>query len=315
MSFRLPIRRIYKRTHSSAFTLVELLVVIAIIGILIGMLLPAVQMVREAARRTSCSNNVRQISLATMNYESSHQEFPAGWELSLPAVPGDPAVINGLLTEILPFLEQTNLEETYDYEKGFLHPDNQETVNIPVPIFQCPSVPSRKPVPLDGIFGAQVGLTAQPTDYFGIRDVHDSSYTRRKGLFTEIWLGDGQNKRYANITDGTSNTIAFVEKAGLPDLYANGRFVGELVYFYSAWAGPSGIQVYSVVGDSDPYSPFPSGPDFLNARNNHTPYSFHTSGLNIGLCDGSVHFLRETVEFDIWWNLVQPDDGEVVEEY
>ncbi|MEM9944276.1 MAG: DUF1559 domain-containing protein, partial [Planctomycetota bacterium] len=274
------------RSRRRGFTLVELLVVIAIIGILVGMLLPAVQMVREAARRSSCSNNMRQISLATLNYETSLQKFPPGWEIDASSVAGDPLVINGLLTVILPYLEQSNLEEIYDYDKGYLHPDNQDVVNQAVPIFQCPSTPSH-PATSIGFASTVSNLTAQPTDYFGLRDIHDSGYNRGKGVFTEIWFGDGIAKRLSDITDGQSNTIAFIEKAGLPNLYANGKFVQELAYFYAPWAGPSGIQTYSVVKDSDPLSPFPSGPHFLNARNNHTPYSFHWGGLNTLRCDGS----------------------------
>lgn len=288
----------------------------AIIGILVGLLLPAVQAAREAARRMSCSNNVRQISLGLMNFESAHQHMPAGWEISNSPVSGDPFVVNGLLTKILPFLEQFHLERTYDTKKGFLHADNQQAINAPVPIFQCPSAASRSKVPLDGLLGVPAeGLTAEPTDYYGIRDVHDSSYVRKKGLFTEIWFGEGTTKRFASITDGTSNTVAFVEKAGLPSLHANGRYVDQLVYLYSAWAGPNGIQFYSVVADSNPWTPFPSGPDFLNARNNHTPYSFHAGGLMIGLCDGSVRSLSENVDFNVWWYLAQPDDGQVVGEF
>lgn len=307
--FRHPIR-------IRGFTLVELLVVIAIIGILVGLLLPAVQSAREAARRTACSNNLRQISLATINYESGRKRLPAGWEIKPPTVMGSPAIINGLLTEILPFLEQTNLEDLYDYKKGYLHPDNQEAVNTKVSIFKCPSGPESKPTSIAGFFGAPTGMTAETTDYFGIRDIHDSSYNRMKGVFTDVWFGQGRPKRLANIKDGTSNTIAFVEKAGLPELYANGRLVDEdTYYFYASWAGPSGIQVYSVVKDSNPTSPFPSGTEFLNARNNHTPYSFHPGGLNIGLLDGSVQFLNDNVEFETWSRLIQPRDGKVVGEY
>ncbi|MEM7311706.1 MAG: DUF1559 domain-containing protein, partial [Planctomycetota bacterium] len=238
---------------------------------------------------------------------------PAGWELEAAPAVGQPPVINGLLSIILPYLEEANLESTYDYEKGFLHPDNQPTVLTPVSIFQCPSAPGERIVPLDGIFmGAVDGTKAQATDYFGLRDIHDSAYERVNGLFTEIWLGEGRNKKVKDITDGTSKTIMFVEKAGLPELYANGAAKGETAYFYSAWAGPSGIQVYSVVSDSDPFTPFPSGPDFLNARNNHTPYSFHSGGINVAMCDGSARFLPDSLDFDTWWRLAQPDDGLIV---
>ncbi|MEM8679051.1 MAG: DUF1559 domain-containing protein [Planctomycetota bacterium] len=306
--------------NTRGFTLVELLVVIAIIGLLVALLLPAVQAAREAARKSSCLNNLRQIPLATLNYESSRGEFPAGWELIAPSEIGQPPVINGLLASILPFLEESHLEATYDYDKGFLHPDNQPAVTTPVAVYQCPSASGARSVPLDGILedlfiAGNVSGEAQATDYFGLRDIHDSEYTRVKGVFTEIWLGEGRNKRAKDITDGLSKTIMFVEKAGLPALYANGRREDEShAYFYSAWAGPSGIQIYSVVADSDPYSPFPSGPAFLNARNNHTPYSFHPGGLHVAMCDGSARFVGDGLDFDVWWWAAQPDDGAVVGE-
>ena len=106
------------------FTLVELLVVIAIIGILIGMTLPAVQMVRESARRTSCMNNVRQIGLGLLNYEAAKGSLPAGYK--------DNA---NWLTRILPMVEQKNLSDIYDIAKPWSHPDNDPAISTRVPTF------------------------------------------------------------------------------------------------------------------------------------------------------------------------------------
>ena len=112
----------------NGFTLVELLVVIAIIGILIGMLLPAVQMVREAARRTSCSNNMRQIGLALMNYEGAHKRFPSGWEAQdITYSLSDPGW--GWSATILPFLEGQNVHDQIDFDLSIDNPINEEIIN------------------------------------------------------------------------------------------------------------------------------------------------------------------------------------------
>ena len=118
----------------SAFTLVELLVTIAIIGILIGLLLPAVQTVRESARRTVCSNNVRQLGLAAMCFESVHEVFPAsGWTTAGPGNPAGKYV--GWRPLLLPFIEQTNLEKLYDFGENWW--DETNPVAAAVPVRRC----------------------------------------------------------------------------------------------------------------------------------------------------------------------------------
>lgn len=302
-----------------AFTLIELLVVITIIGALIALLLPAVQSARESARRSLCLNNLKQTSLAIINYESAHHSLPPGYVLEPSPAPGQPAVLNGMLTIILPYLEESNLEDIYDYDVGYLSEKNQQAVNTPVSTYQCPSVPNERTVTLRGIPFPFIpdGATAQSTDYFGLNEVFDTTTpaaNRAECVFSDVWLGKGKNKRLSQITDGTSNTILLAEKAGLPILYVNGEPRGEQVYFYSSWAGPSGIQAYSVDAESDPSYPKP-GDTFINARNNHTLYSFHSGGVNVSLCDGSARRLSEDVDFEVWWRLALPDDGEVVGEF
>ena len=158
------------RTRARAFTLVELLVVIAIIGILIGMLLPAVQMVRGAARRAACQNNIRQIGVAVLNYESAHSQFPAGqwWT----AVDGDPNRLDySWLSSILPHIEANNIFDAMDFDQPYLAATNLPSVAEIVPSFLCPSTAARDGdrqedliLNAGGISGADLGCC----DYMGL---------------------------------------------------------------------------------------------------------------------------------------------------
>jgi len=185
--------------HSTrrAFTLVELLVVIAIIGILIGMLLPAVQQVREAARRATCLNNVRQLSIAALNYESAFKNFPPG------ILDDDDnlqdALQNGF-SYILPQMEQQNV-----YELINLSEDWKSTTNLPVaefklPALHCPSNNSR--VDQDGGFGGEA------TDYAFSKG--PSGFLFRNLNPVGMFDVNGQTTM-ASITDGSSNTLMFGE--------------------------------------------------------------------------------------------------------
>src|SRR4051794_19230948 len=131
-----------------AFTLIELLVVIAIIAILIGLLVPAVQKVREAANRSACQNNLHQIGVAMHNFEGTYKGFPpAAVELAagfprLGVPPASPALKHGWAPFVLPYIEQEPLPNGYRLDRDWRHADNQAVVSVPVSVFQCPSAPN-----------------------------------------------------------------------------------------------------------------------------------------------------------------------------
>ncbi|MFO1065976.1 MAG: DUF1559 domain-containing protein [Pirellulales bacterium] len=197
------------RHRNHGFTLVELLVVIAIIGILVALLLPAVQMAREAARRMSCSNNLKQIALASHNYESAYKR--------LPGVTGNSTQTSfSVLSKILPFVEQGNLQSLVNYSIPLtlgsgggqtLNPPQAQAAATVVPFFLCPSD--------SGLTQFQNGGTFAPTNYMvnaGTGEVTAAGVQQynlansNDGLF---WYA--QSPRMADIIDGTSNTLLLAE--------------------------------------------------------------------------------------------------------
>lgn len=197
------------------FTLVELLVVIAIIGILVGLLLPAVQAIREAARRTSCQNNLKQINLAALNFESALKRFPNGSESrEFPANPSNPHTFYrwSVLAHLTPYLEQTNAHNTLNLQvplfapPGFnISPENIEGASLLVPVFLCPSDLQAS---ISQGFGA---TTLGPTNYAGCAGTGAGGGTP--------FQDEGANGTYyvnsivrpADFGDGLSNTVMFSE--------------------------------------------------------------------------------------------------------
>lgn len=305
------------RVNSSktAFTLVELLVVIAIIGILIGMLLPAVQQVREAARRTTCANNIKQLVLACHNFESAHGTFPQGAYSAIDDDAGNDDDGWGWGTYILPYLEQNNLFEslrpTVTEQPGVFRNTFDSTGAIigggdqHIETFRCPSSQLLDNTPAE-VSGGGIVATIAPervgyatSDYKGCAGpVHigDSN-----GMFVK--RRDGFAVTFADVVDGTSHTIAIGESS----------YPGSHGTDWPIWAGAPQRDEPILFKTEFPINGGSGSPaEWWNAVDDDLAWSFHPGGAQFGFADGSVHFLSETVDFQTYQNLGSRNDGGVL---
>jgi prepilin-type N-terminal cleavage/methylation domain-containing protein len=313
------------RRIRAGFTLIELLVVIAIIAILIGLLLPAVQKVREAASRMSCQNNLKQMGLAVMNFESSNGVVPAArWRA---AGPGNPAGRHvGWRSLILPFVEQDNLRNLYNLNIHWWEGTNLSSAAVfDVKLYQCPSTPSRAKTtflaanpPFRSAITVPQGIAV--TDYEAIMGVqtiiNPTIYTgeaRRSMMF------ENSAQRITDCTDGTSNTILVLEAAARPVVYRLGvvqpaitnnqgqGWIDSDSAFSLDGASASGVQ--EGCGPANGCT-FP-----MNKKNDNEPYSFHSGGVSCVFGDGSVKFIRESVSLATFSALCTRAAGEVVGDF
>jgi prepilin-type N-terminal cleavage/methylation domain-containing protein len=289
-----------------SFTLIELLVVIAIIAILIGLLLPAVQKVREAAARTQCENNLKQIALACMNAADTHSgTLPPGSGLYPVQNYSTNNGNGGHLLHLLPYLEQQNL---YDFTNKGNDPDDRNgglpcysqwnitsaTASNPK-VYICPSDP-----------------TYSPSGNFGGFAPYVTSYAINGQLFTDQWAGNwdtGQRRYPTYITDGTSQTIFYTEKEVLSYGPHSGTAPDNGVNYWPDW-GPR-------IADS--YMSQPTGPAAIfqiqppNMQGSGTNANTgHTGGILAGLGDGSVRFVSQGTSPYTWWYALTPQGGDVL---
>jgi prepilin-type processing-associated H-X9-DG protein len=284
-----------------------LLVVIAIIAILIGLLLPAVQKVREAAARAKCANNLKQLGLALHNYHDANNGFPPGQV--------DSPKKHIWAAYVLPYLEQGNLYQGYRFDVHWYDAANQPLVTIQLKVMQCPSAqPNRTETKSDRPVG--VTWSAACGDYGATGNVDAALVTA--GLVPAP-LPDKPNgvlvtaasTRITDISDGTSQTIMVSEIAGRPDYYVTGRktITGGSPVYGAGWADwDNGFQLHGASRDglSSP------GPCAINCTNNKGFYSFHTAGVNALMADGSVQFLREGLDIKVASALVTRNGREVL---
>jgi prepilin-type N-terminal cleavage/methylation domain-containing protein/prepilin-type processing-associated H-X9-DG protein len=284
------------RWHRQAgFTLVELLVVIAIIGVLVSLLLPAVQKVREAANRAQCQNNLKQVGLALQNYHSQNQCFPPGW---LTIGSGSTAIHHGWIARILPQIEQDNLYRQIDFTQDWTAGDGGVNA-VRIALLRCPSAPTKRNESTRSMTDySATNLSVQSDVDLGAWYSHTDQYSNG-GVLLDVTAktptGDTTGNRIADILDGASNTIMVAECAGRNQHWINGELDSNPVTGGSwggPWAADNTIDVrgYNPVTRTRGHEPMP--PCAVNCMNGGEVYSFHPGGANVVFADGSVHFLK-----------------------
>jgi prepilin-type N-terminal cleavage/methylation domain-containing protein len=295
------------RPKRAAFTLIELLVVIAIIAILIGLLLPAVQMVREAASRTKCLNNMKQVGLAEHMFLDTHQFFPpAAVTQAMPKLGMPAGVQHGHFIFVLPYLEQQSLYSQYQFQFSWNDPKNSAVVGTQLVILQCPSAPQSNRTYVSN------GVTIAAIDYGPVTSVN--SLLAAQNLIQSVTNFDcvmraNTSRTVAEITDGLSNTLMIGECAARPDLYRAGQLVSTSTITSGAgWADRNNdyqIDGYSTDGLTTP------GPCAVNCTNNNEIYSFHRTGAIVVMADASARLLSTGISMRIVGAMTTYSGGEV----
>jgi len=284
------------RQHK-AFTLVELLVVIAIIGILVSLLLPAVQAAREAARRMSCYNNLKQIGLALHNYHDTHKSLPMGWigvdpATRQPHALGQPGW--GWAARVLPFLEQSNTESLLKGDLPITDPSNLAARSTHLALYRCPSDANSQD--FFDITGSMPTVRIPVANYVGMAGTQELEnceplpigvQCRTDGIFYH-----NSSTQFRDITDGLSNTFMVGERNSKIDK--------------STWVG-------SIPGADEGFARFlgiaDHAPNTVGAHLDDLS-SYHPAGTNFVIADGSVRLITETIDLTVYQALATTRGGE-----
>ncbi len=299
------------RHHKRGFTLVELLVVIAIIGILIALLLPAVQAAREAARRMQCSNNMKQLGLAAHNYMSAHGHFPPGayWLHENIGAPG------GLLVVLLPYIESGALLDNFSFARAAVKYPNVEIAEQHIPTYRCPSESGENE--FDELFTAAGGRFVN-SNYVGVMGAEE---TVSGAHFEEGHCGryyiDGvfypnSEVKARDISDGLANTLAFGERTYQLRAWASGAYhYGDTTSHVCVYSAKN--VRWPINSDSSMLYFRDKGPPFTCVFNDLYFGSRHPGGAQFCFADGSVHFVNETIDFDTYQDMAIRNDGNVLD--
>jgi len=303
------------KRSQAGFTLIELLVVIAIIGILIGLLLPAVQQVREAARRISCANNIRQLTLGCLNYESAHGDFPQGILAAVDDDMGEDDDGWGWGAQILPQIEAGNifnsLNPAFADDPGVFKDTYDATMlpivggEEPIPAFRCPSsgMEANAPEFLSGGPITSAPIREESIGY-ATSDYKGCEGSDEDGVFLKRTVGGPVS--FAEITDGSSNTFALGESS----------YPGSNGADWPIWAGAPTTDEPVLFQTERPINAGSSSPtEWWNAADDDLAWGFHAGGAQFSFADGSVHFLADTIDFTTYQNLGSRNDGEVLGEF
>jgi len=284
----------------NGFTLIELLVVIAIIGVLVALLLPAVQAAREMARRMQCRNNLKQIGLGIINYESTFRVLPP---------PKTVQPDHNVLTFLLPYVEQQAIYDQYDWNTNWSSTVNRPVRENEIDTFLCPTAPGRREcnnrryyasdyAPCENIHGS----IRNPLVAAGVIADRSNWYN----TFQPYWEGQS---RLAAVRDGLSNTFMFFECGGRPYKFLENRRRGDPEaspkepLSGAEWASAEAeFWIHEVCNDSQ----------LFNCSNRNEIYSLHPGGANFVYGDGSVHFHSETIDADTFVSLFTRAAGDLV---
>ena len=332
------------------FTLIELLVVIAIIAVLIALLLPAVQQAREAARRTQCKNNLKQMGLGIHNYESTYSRFPSSGEGHNPnaGICTRQMFPVSTFTAILPYIDQAPLYNKFNFSEHYSSTTNAPNAKTNIAAFLCPSNSVSKPDPLN--FG---NVDYMPIAY---TDLDPVTGLRNKSTAGSSPCANGASKtgplglygnKFGDLSDGASNTVFVFEDAakppGIVGAYTRSQHIGGAPGWDTTQMLPTGTGDRSAPnrwadpdngnGVSGPpnattipigiinQNKVPAGgpPGCLwslnNCGPNDEPFSLHTGGCHALLGDGTVRFISENIDTQVVRRIVDPADGEIIGDF